>query len=149
MAPKSYKTILAFPRFRQSTHETKHNQNKINHFASRELLEPDHLATVTECLCHSFPSDPTSPPRQSLSVPVSPASPFRESFLPHSEVHHHRQILCNGGPLPLLHHRLPNRLQDRILFSTLNTVSAPCNGWAIPAGQRERRSVQNLWEIQL
>ena len=42
------------------------------------------------------------------------------------------------------------RIGCRIEFSFLHeTLSVPCNGWAIPDGQRKRRSVQNLWEIQL
>ena len=53
LSSKSYKTILAFPRLRQSNHETKHNQNKTNHFTSRELLELellelDHLANGSQ-----------------------------------------------------------------------------------------------------
>ena len=155
-------TILAFPRSRHINHETKHNQNKTNYSRDSELLEldccgncssliisPDSRECEPECRCHSFPSDLTSPPRQKSFSASFAASSFRQSFLPHSQVHHHRQILRNGGPLPFIHHRLPNRLQDRIPFSTLNSLRAQCNSWVIPAGPRKRRSVQNVCETQL
>ena len=144
---KSYKTILAFPRSRQSKNKKSHPKQKKTTSPPRNCSSWNGSSlTISRMWARNWPRMSVSliyirshlstwgPPRQSLLAPVSPASSFHQSFLPHSQ--YHRQIVLNGGPLPLLHHRLPNRLQDRSLFSTLN------NARAVPRFGDSRRAAQ-------
>ena len=154
MFRKSYKTILVFPRAitKQNTTKTKQTTSPrgnsqcssgnsscliISRMWARMSVSltsiRSHLSTSTKSFSASFACF-FFPPVVSSSFSSSSSSPDSAEWW-----------ATSSSSLSA-----SNQLQDRICFSTLNSLRAQCNSWVIPAaGPRKRRSVQNVCETQL